>query len=88
MPWYKEHDYPRMRDIFDDGYKLPSTYAKWLQNAEYKFNSLVSDGKTIIKINIDPDSFPKWCIERSLGINAQSRMDFVHFQMLKYANTH
>lgn len=87
MSWYKEHEYLRIRDIFDDGYKLPSTYSKWLQQAQNNFNNLTAQGNTVIKIYINPDTFPNWCIQRGLSIDSSSRIEFANFKALEYINS-
>lgn len=86
MAWYKEHDYSRIRNIFDDGDKFPNTYAKWLDQAQNNFNYLCAKGNTVIKVYIDPDTFPHWCIERGLGINASSRIEFSSIKALEHFN--
>lgn len=76
MSWYKEHDYQRLRDIFDDGDKLPPTYAKWLQNAQYGFDELTSKGHIVIKAYIDPESFTGWCVKQGYRIDSKARNQF------------
>lgn len=76
MSWYKEHDYQRLRDIFDDGDKLPFTYTQWLQNAQYGFDELTSKGHIVVKAYIDPESFTVWCVERGYRIDSKARNQF------------
>lgn len=87
MSWYKEHDYIRLRKIFDDGDNLPLTYAEWLQKAQNGFDMFTAQGHIVIKAYIDPESFPKWCLERGYGIDAKSRIEFANLKAMEHFNT-
>jgi len=77
--WYKEEDYPILKELFEDGDTLPDSYSEWLEKAQNLFNQLIQRGFTPIKVYINPDTFPKWCIERGHSLNAKARTAYANF---------
>ena len=73
MVWYKEEDYESLLTIFDDAALLPPTFADWLVRAEEKKTEVERAGDQVIKVFIDPDTFPEWCNSRNLPKDANSR---------------
>lgn len=86
MAWYKsEEDYERLKSIFSDSSKLPSSYKDWLNSAETGFRELTSKGRTVERVYLDPNTFPDWCRSHNLKIDAQARMEFANeFVARKY----
>jgi hypothetical protein len=76
MAWYHREDYEKLSSIFTDSHVLPKTFDKWLQLAEKGFNSFASQGITVEKVYINPDTFPAWCKARGLDINTEARFEF------------
>lgn len=76
IAWYKAENYARLRSLFTDSDKLPLTFEEWAKNAESGINHLRSQGYTIVKVDIDPDSFPAWCASHGMEINAKARIKF------------
>jgi hypothetical protein len=76
IAWYKREDYERLRALFMDGDKLPSTYDQWLNKAEDIVNQFRSNGQAFQKVYIDPNTFADWCSARGLDIDAKARMRF------------
>ena len=73
MVWYKEEDYESLLDLFDDAELLPRTFADWLIRAEDKKTEVEAAGDRVIKVFIDPETFPEWCASRNLPKDANSR---------------
>lgn len=73
MVWYKEEDYQTLLTIFDDRDQLPPTYEKWLSKAEKMKEEGEAAGDQVIKVYIDPETFPEWCRIKNLPLNAESR---------------
>ncbi|HEY0380550.1 MAG TPA: hypothetical protein VGC87_26795 [Pyrinomonadaceae bacterium] len=86
--WYKPEHYDEMRRLSADGKtQMPSTYKQWLKKAQDLFDRLKREGHTVEKVYIEPDTFPAWCAERGLQINAQARIRFAdEFVARKYTN--
>ena len=59
--WIKEEDYPALLKIFDDGDKLPPSWKEWLRIAEEMEQGLKAYGHVVLRVPIDPATFPDWC---------------------------
>lgn len=87
MVWYHEKDYPEVKKIMEDSRKLPDTYAQWLKQANQGFQQLTAQGHRVEKVHLDPSTFPVWCGERRLKIDANARMTFANEAVAwKYRN--
>jgi hypothetical protein len=75
MVWYKEEHYSRLLDLFDDAELLPKTYADWLVRAEEKKTEVEAAGDQVMKVFIDPETFPEWCAEKNMPKDANSRAE-------------
>ena len=73
MVWYKEEHYSELLRLFDDADLLPLTYEDWLTRAEEKKAEVEGAGDQVIKVFIDPLTFPSWCAERGLLKDADAR---------------
>ena len=75
MVWYKEEHYQQLLALFDDAELLPRTYADWLARAESKKAEVEAAGDQVMKVYVDPETFPEWCAERNLPKDANSRAE-------------
>lgn len=73
LVWYKEEHYAQLLGMFDDAALLPPTYAHWLSRAEEKKAEIEAAGDQVIKVFIDPETFPEWCEKKQLPMDANSR---------------
>ena len=73
MVWYKEEDWETLRDMFADTHLLPLTYEDWLQRAEAMKDQVQAAGDAVIKVYIDPETFPQWCEKKGLEMDAEAR---------------
>lgn len=73
LVWYKEEDYPKLLALFDDAELLPQTYHHWLSRAEEKKAEVEAGGDQVIKVFIDPITFPEWCDKRNIPKDANAR---------------
>jgi len=73
MVWYKEEDYEKLLGIFDDAEQLPRTFTDWQKRAEEKKSEVEAAGDQVIKVYIDPETFPEWCKSKNLPMDANSR---------------
>jgi len=78
LVWYRREDYEKLKSVFSDSHVLPETFDKWLQRAENGFSDATSKGHTVVKVYIDPETFPAWCRQRSLDVNAKARVAFAN----------
>jgi hypothetical protein len=75
--WIDEGDYPALRNIFDDGNKMPLTWKEWLKMAEEMKRGLESYGHVVMRVRIDPHTFSDWCATQGIGSSREARKRFV-----------
>ncbi len=73
LVWYKKEDWNTLRDMFVDADLLPLTYDDWLKRAEAMKTQVQDAGDAVIKVYIDPETFPKWCEDKGLQMDAEAR---------------
>lgn len=73
MVWYKEEHYAQLLSMFDDAELLPLTFQDWLVRAEEKKAEVEAAGDQVIKVFIDPETFPEWCEKKNLPKDANAR---------------
>ncbi len=75
--WIDEADYPAVLGMFEDGSKMPPTWTEWRKIAEEMERGLKAYGHPVMRVRIDPNTFPDWCAAHGTGPNAQGRKRFV-----------
>ena len=75
--WIKEEDYPALLRIFDDGHKLPRTWKEWLKMAEEMEHGLKAYGHPVMRVHIEPNTFPDWCAAHGTSPGREGRKRFV-----------
>jgi hypothetical protein len=75
--WIREQDYPALKQIFDDGHNLPPTWKEWLKMAEEMEQGLKAYGHVVLRVVIDPQSFPDWCAAHGTTPGSAGRKKFV-----------
>jgi hypothetical protein len=78
MAWYRRETFGRLRKMFKDGHKLHRTYDEWLAAAEEGCKRLEAQGARVIRADIDPDQFPKWCRSKGLKLDAAARTEYAN----------
>lgn len=73
MPWYREEHYDRLRELFSDGSRLQSTFRGWLAAATSGEANLKRQGQSVVRVDIDPATFPAWCAERGIPPDSKAR---------------
>ncbi|CAG35640.1 hypothetical protein [Desulfotalea psychrophila] len=73
MVWYKEEHWDTLMSLFNDAELLPQSYQAWLKRAEAKKQEVEAEGDQVIKVFIDPETFPAWCEENNLTMNSEAR---------------
>lgn len=73
MVWYREEHYARLLELFDDAELLPPTYTHWLARAEEKKAEVEAAGDQVMKVFIDPETFPAWCEQKGVPKDAEAR---------------
>jgi hypothetical protein len=75
--WIEEADYPAALTMFEDGGTLPRTWAEWLKTAEEMKKGLEAYGHPVMKVRIDPATFPAWCDAHGTTPGRQGRKAFI-----------
>jgi hypothetical protein len=75
--WIKEEDYPALLKIFTDATKMPPTWTEWLKMAEEMEQGLKAYGHVVMRVLIDPSTFPDWCAAHGTSPNGEGRKRFV-----------
>lgn len=73
MVWYREEDWDTLITLFADSHLLPKTYGDWLSRAEEMKARVQATGDIVIKVFIDPETFPAWCAQKGLKMDAEAR---------------
>lgn len=75
--WIKEEDYPALLEIFDDRDNLPRSWSEWLKMAEEMEQGLKAYGHPVLRVHIDPRTFPDWCAAQGTRPGPAGRKKFV-----------
>jgi hypothetical protein len=75
--WIDEADYPALLEMFDDGNKMPRTFREWLKIAEEMERGLKAYGHVILRVRIDPRTFPEWCAGHGTSPGSAGRKKFL-----------
>ncbi|HEX4407127.1 MAG TPA: hypothetical protein VH206_00005 [Xanthobacteraceae bacterium] len=75
--WIKEADYATVLEVFVDGNKMPRSWKEWLKIAEEMERGLTAYGHVVLRVYIDPNTFPDWCIAHGTSPSSEGRKRFV-----------
>lgn len=75
MVWYKEEDWDTLMKLFTDSHLLPKSYADWLPRAEEMVKKVEGNGDMVMKVFIDPETFPAWCKEKGKEMDMNARTE-------------
>jgi hypothetical protein len=75
--WIEQADYPAALAMFDDGDTFPSSWQEWLKMAKEMKKGLEAYGHPVMKVRIDPATFPAWCAAHGTTPGRQGRKAFV-----------
>jgi hypothetical protein len=75
--WIDEDDYPALLATFADGAKLPRTWKEWQKMAEEMERGLKAYGHPVMRVRIDPATFPNWCVAHGASTGGDGRKKFV-----------
>jgi hypothetical protein len=87
IAWYKPENFDQLLAMFEDGNTIRLSYPEWLKAAELGVERHQREGKTTVKINIDPVEFPRWCAYEGMLMNAQARIAYTNFAAAKVGMT-
>ena len=76
LPWYRREDYPAVLATMHDAQLLPPTWEEWHENAERLEADMKASDHVVIRVAIDPETFPAWCLAHGLNVDAEARSRF------------
>ena len=77
LAWYRREDYPLILETMADRREMHGTYDEWLRDVERLEQHLVSEGRAVKHVVIDPERFQAWCDQHNLKPVAKARSRFV-----------
>jgi hypothetical protein len=77
LAWYRREDYPLILEMMADRREMHDSYEEWLRAVERLERHLVSEGRTVTHVVIDPERFQAWCDQHNLEPVAKARSRFV-----------
>ena len=75
--WIDEADYAAAVKIFADGDTMPPTWAEWRKMAVEMETGLKAYGQPVMRVRIDPTTFPIWCAAHGTTPGRQGRKMFI-----------
>lgn len=75
--WVKEEDYPALLNILADSNRMPRTWKEWLKIAEETERGLKAYGHVVMRVYINPNTFPGWCAAHGTSTGRDGRRMFV-----------
>lgn len=75
MVWYKEEDWDTLMELFTDSHLLPGNYSDWLSKAEEMVKKVENSGDIVMKVFIDPKTFPLWCKTKGREMDMHARTE-------------
>ena len=75
MVWYKEEDWDTLMTLFSDRHLLPKSFDDWLARAEEMLKKVEGRGDVVMKVFIDPETFPALCKEKGREMDSNARAE-------------
>jgi len=75
--WIDEGDYSTLLKLFTDGNAMPREWKEWLKIAVEMEQGLKAYGHVVMRVRIDPNTFPDWCAAHGTTTGREGRKKFV-----------
>ena len=75
--WIDEADYLSALKIFDDGASMPPAWKDWCKMAVEMETGLKAYGHPVMRVRIDPATFPIWCAAHGTTPDRHGRKMFI-----------
>lgn len=72
LPWCREEDYSAFRAIFEDADDLPESWESFIKPRERAEKDFKDKGQLVVRVYINPRTFPAWCATKGYRINAKA----------------
>jgi len=74
--WYRPEDYARLRSMFADPQQIPETLKEWRKKANHLLGEMIMQGFHMVKIYLDPETFPAWCQAKGVAMDGKARAEY------------
>ena len=81
IPYYRNDQYQRLRDVSIDKETFSMAYDEMLNITESKSKEMERKGFLVVKIDVDIEGLIEWCHLISLTINPESRAKFTLYKL-------
>ncbi|MEX2316045.1 MAG: hypothetical protein WD669_02765 [Pirellulales bacterium] len=86
IAWYKPATYAKCLAIFNDAADLPDSFDSWFLKARALEQDLLRQGLEVIRVEIDPDTFPAWCAANGYTkLDKDARMHYGNLKAMEFA---
>jgi len=75
--WIEEADFAAVRGLFEDGAAMPPDWADWHKMAVEMETGLKAYGHPVMRVRIDPKTFPQWCAAHGTTPGRRGRKLFI-----------
>jgi len=76
IPWCRQENYDAFLSIFEDREDLPLEWQGFAKTAEEAEQHYKAKGHFVVRVDIDPHTFPRWCQSKGYRVNARARARF------------
>ena len=78
IAWYKQEEWSRLKNEFDDSEKMHETWNEWRQATEGGLEFLARRNKIMYPIGLEADHIKEYCRKRNLPNNSKTRVRMVN----------
>jgi hypothetical protein len=83
LVWYKEEQYMEALRLFEDGHKLPDTYAAFVEKAQGGLDHFRAHGANAVKVEADIHEVAAWCRANNHRLDGHGRTAYVNMRLAK-----
>ncbi len=88
VAWYRKEQWDDLLRVSEDRDKLEATYEEWLIEGRKILKRLRRAGMEVRTVDVDVENLVRWCQERELRINGQSRASYAAEKLEKLMKGH
>ena len=77
MAWYRQEDWPALRELFVDADKLHTKWEDWQRSAVIGEHQARQKGQRVVRVEIRPALFAEWCSILGIPTDAAARARWV-----------
>jgi hypothetical protein len=79
--WYREDQWPLLKEFSTDAAMIEPTYEQWLKAAEARYAEVANAGKRVQKVIVDVKDMAAWCREMGRTMDNEGRSAYVVYRL-------